>query len=100
MQQLEKKPISQSNLLLRFYVHDGWTKEELDKCAIKGESQIHTESDPQPYYIFHIGNVYDSTKLLEIGYVERKLLEHVAPERLKLTDKQILDFMNWQIKKS
>jgi len=34
---IKKMPICSSNLALRFYLQDGWTKEFLDSLTIKGE---------------------------------------------------------------
>jgi len=94
-----KKKIQQSNLLMRFYVSDGWTKEELDSCADKGKHcDLHPYSvdDGMPYFIFNVGNPYISEKILELGYIDRTYLASSLPERVKLTDLEILDMMNWR----
>ena len=60
-----KKVIRSSNLALRFYSSDGWTKEELDKFCLKGEVQCLFPDDQDPYYSTLLGTVLDTTLLLD-----------------------------------
>lgn len=89
-----KKPISQSNLLLRFYIRDGWTLDELKAVAIKGEPKLHPRSEHDPYFIFDVGSRYDSKRLAEIGFIHRDILD-LFPERKPLSDIEIIEHMNW-----
>jgi len=49
---------------MRFYLHDGWTKEELESLMVKGK--LH---DPFPgdgdngYYLLQVGGAFDIEKL-------------------------------------
>jgi hypothetical protein len=64
---LGKKPIHSSNLALRFYLHDGWTKEELDSFCIRGEVNCFHPGDHEPYFVLdHTKrSAFDIPKLYE-----------------------------------
>lgn len=80
-----------SNLAMRFYVKDGWTKTELDACCHKGEFNIHFPGDVDRYYSLDIGGSYDVDKLLPlISNIERRF-----KEQSERTDRQLLEDMNW-----
>jgi len=59
------KVVRSSNLALRFYVSDGWTKEELMELLVgdTGDFLIRP-MDPEPYYILTVGSRLDPEKLL------------------------------------
>lgn len=64
-----KKPIRSSNLMLRFYVSDGWTKEELEECTIhraliKGSVSIKHPEDKDPYFTIDDDSHWNYEKLL------------------------------------
>lgn len=61
-----KKVIHSSNLALRFYERDGWSKVELDEVCIRGEVKCF-HHDPDRYFIldYHRGSIFDIPKLLE-----------------------------------
>jgi hypothetical protein len=60
-----KKVIRSSNLALRFYISDGWTKEELDKLCSKGEVRSRFPTDMYPYLSLTQGSRFDTTLLLD-----------------------------------
>lgn len=92
-----KKRIGFSNLLLRFYLREGWTKEELDLCAApKRQCMLHPKSQDDPYFIFDVGNPYIPERLLEIGYIQRRYLNVAYPKKANMTDLEILEQMNWR----
>jgi len=85
-----KKPIVLSNLAMRFYFSDGWTKPELDMCCLKGEVSCKFPEDTFPYYTLEIGANFNLDALLEIAYVANP---HKLDEELK-TDREILEGYN------
>jgi hypothetical protein len=60
-----KRIIRSSNLSLRFYVMDGWTKEELDEMAPRGNAAMPFPKDHDPYFIFRSGHFVDVGRILE-----------------------------------
>jgi hypothetical protein len=60
-----KKVISSSNLALRFYANDGWTKEELDEYCVIGEVHCRNPDDPSPYFTLNLdkGSFFDCVRL-------------------------------------
>lgn len=86
-----KKPIRSSNLALRFYISDGWTKEELDQCCIKGSFSCTHTDDPDPYYTLDIGSTFNTKKLIEKMSVLHRRFDDYPNE----TDEQFIEKMNW-----
>lgn len=61
----QKRPIRLSNLAMRFYKDDGWTKDELIDCLENGEID-YKEGCPglcSGYYILPVGSRFDRKKL-------------------------------------
>lgn len=81
-----KKIIRTSNLALRFYLKDGWTKEELDGCCSQGEVNIHTITDEYPYYILDPGASFDTDKLLAITAKVHRAFE----DQERYSDKELI----------
>lgn len=63
-----KKVIRSSNLCLRFYIKDGWTKEELEECLINGsveKSAYFDKDEPHfRYLVYSINSKVDIPKLI------------------------------------
>jgi len=80
-----------SNLAMRFYISDGWTKEELDECCVQGCFDNNWPDDANPYYILNRQGSYDVEKLLaKISKIRRAF-----PEQHDLTDRELLEQQNW-----
>lgn len=62
------KPVRSSNLMLRFYVSDGWSKSILDSFCTKGQVSIKHPDDTNPYYTLDAGSQLDIVQLY-IGHV-------------------------------
>ena len=62
-----RKVIQSSNLCLRFYAADGWTKEELDALCVIGEVYCAHPDDDHPYFTLdhRKGSMFDVDKLME-----------------------------------
>lgn len=61
-------PIILSNLAMRFYIRDGWTKELLDSCCIDdGSVHCFHPKDMEPYYVLDHRkySAFDATKLVK-----------------------------------
>ena len=88
-----KKPIRSTHLLLRFYVSDGWTKEELDSCCVRGEVHVPFHKDTEPYYTLKHGSAFNPKKLLDRTskihrWAERSIIGDIS-------DEQYIEDMNW-----
>ena len=91
-----KKRVSSSNLALRFYKSDGWTRECLEKYLIKGSlkdtAETHQYEDHNSYYILDVyaklnmKNLYEN----EVGEVCRAFNDY--PNE---TDLQFMERYNW-----
>ena len=55
-----------SNLNLRFYVDDGWTREILNSCMKVGVVEMPFPFDEKPYFVIPIGNQVSIGKLADI----------------------------------
>ena len=90
-----KKPIKSSSLALRFYVKDGWTKEELDSCCIQGEVKLSFIDDSieyQYYILDHLQNSrFDVDKLME----KMSVLVRAFDDRPNETDGEFIKKFNW-----
>lgn len=84
-----KKKASASSLAMRFYVSDGWTKEELDLCCVRGEFQVHFPGDERQYYTLTAYSGYDVDKLMD------KISEIHNPFDKEMTKRQLLEDRNW-----
>jgi hypothetical protein len=85
-----KKPIYASNLMLRFYEKDGWTKSELDSCCLVGSVKCFFPKDPEPYFTLDQGSSFNITKLYEhCSHLFRSYKDHE-----KESDIQYLERMN------
>lgn len=90
---MKKKPVVVSSHCLRFYESDGWTKEELDKCCVKGEVHCAHPEDEDPYLTLNgdVGSCFDIKKLkARISKVERCFRDQES-----MTDDEILEEYNW-----
>ena len=74
---------------MRFYVRDGWTKEELDMCCIRGEFKVHFPHDADQYYMLTAYSGYDVDKLMT------KISEIHNPFDKEMTKRQLLEDRNW-----
>lgn len=86
---LKTKTIHSSYRYLRFYLADGWTKEELDSYCTTGEVACFHPDDPDPYYILdhHQGSKFDCVKLRAAA----SELVRNWDEGLKLSDVQYME---------
>lgn len=87
------KTISSSNLTLRFYVRNGWTKEELDDCCTKGEVYMAHPDDIDPYYTLDPkqGSAFDIKKLLSLASEVVRAFD----DRPWETDEEFCERFNW-----
>lgn len=88
-----KKPIHSSNLALRFYMSDGWTKEELDLLCTKGEVLNNHPKDKDPYFVLNHekGSCFDAVKL----YEKCSILVRTYNDYPHETDIQFIERYNW-----
>lgn len=90
---MSHKVIRTSNLALRFYVRDGWTKEELDAVCTVGSVHCAHPNDEFPYFTLNYGehSRFDCKKLLALADgVERRY-----DDRPGDTDLEFLESMNY-----
>lgn len=64
------KPVYLSNLNMRFYIADGWTKPELDECCKRGSVKRCTfeplRIDPDnDYFALSPGSYFESSRLAD-----------------------------------
>jgi len=86
-----KKAIKSSNLALRFYIRDGWSKEELDKCFTKGGVVNAHPQDTDPYYVPDVGSHFDTKELIKrMSTLHRRFDDHPAD-----TDAEFMVRLNW-----
>jgi hypothetical protein len=91
-----KKTVCSSNLSLRFYKEDGWTRECLEKYLIRGEisdTEITHGDDPEfAYYILKTNSKLDMKRLYEeqVGRVDRAFDDYPT-----MTDLQFMESKNW-----
>jgi len=85
------KKANASNLAMRFYVSDGWTKAELDACCVRGEFNIHFPEDVDQYYSLDVVSSYDVDKLLPLISGIRRAFA----DQYDKTDRELLVAMNW-----
>ena len=65
---MDKKRVQSSHLALRFYKHDGWTKEVLEKYLKRGRviDQFHDQEARDYYWLDHEqSSQFDMVKLFE-----------------------------------
>jgi hypothetical protein len=89
-----KKIVRSSNLALRFYQNDGWTKEVLEKYLIKGSFLDSKErfGDTNPYFVLNVGSQLDMKRLYEeqVSSVQRAFDDY--PHQ---TDLGFMERFNW-----
>lgn len=93
MEKTLKKVAKTSNLTIRFYCHDGWTKEELDACCDKGEVYCAHPSDVHPYWTLdhRQGSRFNPDKLLKkLERIDRRF-----DDQNVFTDKELIEHFNW-----
>lgn len=88
---MTKLPVRSSNLALRFYVSDGWTRELLEPLLIKGTIVENDLMDGDSYFLLDVGSSLDIDKLDEMkSKLYRRFDDH--PEQ---TDKEFMASFNW-----
>jgi hypothetical protein len=85
-----KKVIRSSNLALRFYLTDGWTKDELDECCVTGEVKCFFPDDPSPYFSLTVGSFFDCFMLLD----KASRVDRLFDKYTHMSDIQFLEQMN------
>lgn len=60
---MTRKPVYLSNLAMRFYEGDGWTKKELDSLCELGQVWCKHPEDEFPYFTLDIGARFHVMKL-------------------------------------
>lgn len=91
-----KKHVSSSNLALRFYKSDGWTKECLEQYLLSGDlldtEEMHGDKPKEAYFILNVGARLNMSKLYdqEVSSIFRAFNDH--PE---MTDLQFMESKNW-----
>jgi hypothetical protein len=91
-----KKRVSSSNLALRFYKMDGWTREVLEKYLIKGSLQdtefTHHDHGVNAYYILKVGSRLDMQRLYDeqVSEVDRAFNDYPSQ-----SDLQFMESYNW-----
>jgi len=88
---MEKKPIRSSNLNLRFYVNDGWTKKELEEILEKGSILGQFAEEENGYYILDVGSRFHINKLLEKMSVLHRTFNDYPQE----TDEEFIEGRMW-----
>ena len=91
-----KKRVQSSNLALRFYKSEGWTKEDLLPYLMKGliEDTETTHGD-KPHYSYYRLDVF-STLDMDRFYKEKVSEVHRAfDDYPNMTDLEFLKSMNW-----
>lgn len=88
-----RKIVRASNLTLRFYKDDGWTKSELDEACTQGGVQCFFPNDPAPYYTLDgkQGSNFNVDKLLE----KVKWIQRGSSYQDTLSDREVLRKLNW-----
>jgi hypothetical protein len=77
-----KKRVSSSNLALRFYKGDGWTRECLEKYLTRGKlldtAETHGDKPESAYFILDVGAALDMPKLYaeQVSEVHRAFNDH------------------------
>lgn len=91
-----KKPVKSSNLALRFYKHDLWTRECLEKYIVRGElldTEIDHNDKPEiAYFLLRAGGAFDCKRLLE---EEVSKVIRTFDDNPNQTDLQFLEYYNW-----
>lgn len=88
-----KKPIRMSNLAMRFYIHDGWTKEELDGLCIRGEVKCFHPQDIRPYFTLdhNLASQFDAEKLL----AKTSKIVRAFSDQNQYSDLDLIKRYNW-----
>lgn len=91
-----KKKVSSSNLALRFYKSDLWTRTDIEPYLIKGSltdtSESHGYSEDLSYYILSAGSRLDMKKFYEEKISE---VHRAFNDRPWETDLQFMEGKNW-----
>ena len=87
-----KKPIRLSNLAMRFYLRDGWTRDELASLIVKGKLHDPFPQDKEDgYFILEVGGAFDVKKLAErISEVRHTFNDHKGE-----SIEEIIEHFNW-----
>lgn len=91
---MKKKTVRSSNLALRFYMNDGWTREELEDCLETGRIIVNGDFGSEldiPYYMLDVGSRFDLEKLMPlVGKVERAFDDYPWQ-----TDREFIESHMW-----
>jgi len=90
-----RKPIFCSNVDIRFYFDDGWTKAELDDLCMQGEVHVPYPQDLCPFFRLDRSkqSCFDVTRLIEAASEVHRGFDKM----LYLTDVQYLELLNRRI---
>ncbi len=85
---------------MRFYIFDGWTKEELDICCVRGEVTNFHPEDTDPYFMLdhRRSSAFDAVKLVELVseiHPPGFWTKHECAEFSKLSMEQVIEHYNW-----
>jgi hypothetical protein len=91
-----KKPVHSSNLALRFYRQDGWTREILENYLTRGKlvdsAERFGDTDDTSYFILAVGARFDIGELHRdhVGEVIRTFNDYPGD-----SDLQFMERKNW-----
>ena len=91
-----KKAVSSSNLSLRFYLNEGWTRDDIEPYLISGKilntQETHNDAAEWAYYILDVDSRLDMKRFYEekVSTVYRRYDDY--PNQ---TDLQFLESKNW-----
>ena len=91
-----KKPISSSNLALRFYKCEGWVREDIEPYLLSGKlldtQETHNDAIEWAYYILDVGSRLDMKKFHDekVSSVYRRF-----DDKPSQTDLEFMESKNW-----
>lgn len=80
--------IRPSNLVFRFYLHDGWTKESIEEFYTRGRALLAFPDDAYPYYIVENGTP-DKQKILRECFIQQPFF--VTEKEKRMTQEEVFD---------
>jgi len=91
-----KKRVSSSNLALRFYKSDGWTREDIEPYLLNGvledTSEVHGDSPEWAYYRLEVYSKLNMKKFYKEKVSEVYRMYDDYPN---MTDLEFLESKNW-----
>lgn len=91
-----KKIVRSSNLALRFYKHDGWTRECLEQYLVAGKimdtALMFQDRPEEAYFLLDVGSRFDMQRLYEneVSDVVRRFDDDPSE-----TDFHFMERFNW-----